>query len=122
MSNPSILGMAPVKASLEMFEEVGMEALRRKSVALTGYLETLLHGLASDRFEIITPGDREARGCQLSLRVRNGAQKVFTKLAERGVVVDFREPDVIRAAPVPLYNTFEDVWVFVDELRRALIG
>ena len=69
-----------------------------------------------------TVRSREARGCQLSLRVRNGAQKVFTKLAERGVVVDFREPDVIRAAPVPLYNTFEDVWVFVDELKTALIG
>ncbi len=122
VSNPSILAMAPVKASLELFEEVGMEALRRKSVALTGYMETLLHGLASDRFEIITPGDRDARGCHLSLRVGDGAQNVFTELAERGVVVDFREPDVIRAAPVPLYNTFDDVWVFVDELKRSLIG
>ena len=120
VSNPSMLAMAPVKASLELFDEVGMEALRAKSVDLTGYLEDLLRGLQSDRFNILTPGDPGARGCQLSLRIPEGAQDLFTRLGERGVVVDFREPDIIRAAPAPLYNSFEDVWRFVDELRNAL--
>jgi kynureninase len=120
VSNPSMLAMAPVKASLEMFDEVGMEALRAKSVDLTGYLAALLRGLGSAKFAVITPGDPEARGCQLSLRVHRGAPELFTRLAERGVMVDFREPDVIRAAPAPFFNSFEDVWVFVDELQRCL--
>ncbi len=118
-SNPPILAMAPVKASMEMFDEVGLEALREKSKQLTGYLESLLDRLGSDPFEILTPRDPDARGCQLSLRIPN-ARKVCSGLSERGVVVDFREPDVIRAAPVPLYNTFEDAWVFVDELSKVL--
>ena len=118
-SNPPILAMAPVKASVEMFDEVGLGALREKSQKLTGYLESLLDGLGSDPFEILTPRDPDARGCQLSLRIPN-AREVRSRLSERGVMVDFREPDVIRAAPVPLYNTFEDAWVFVDELRSVL--
>jgi kynureninase len=120
VSNPSMLSMAPVKASLELFDDVGMEALRAKSVDLTGYVEALLRGSESDRFDIITPADPGARGCQLSLRIHQGAQQLFAALAERGVVVDFREPDVIRVAPAPFYNSFEDVWTLVDELKRAL--
>jgi kynureninase len=103
-----------------MFEEAGLEALRAKSIQLTGYLESLLHGLDTDRFEIITPADPEARGCQLSLKVPNGAKALFEAISERGVVVDFREPDVIRAAPVPLYNSFEDARVFADALGDAM--
>ena len=118
-SNPPILALAPVKASLEMFGEVGLDALRAKSLQLTGYLERLLDGFGTSAFEMLTPRDPDARGCQLSLRIPN-ARKVCSRLSERDVVVDFREPDVIRAAPVPLYNSFEDVWVFVDELRNVL--
>lgn len=122
VSNPAILSLAAAGASLEIFDDVGMAALRRKSIALTGYLEVLLRELESPQFEILTPSDPAARGCQLSLRFADGGEEIFRKLEERGVAIDFREPGVIRAAPVPLYNTFEDVWVFVDELRRALAG
>ncbi len=118
-SNPSILAMAPVRASIEMFDEVGLDTLRAKSRQLTGYLEGRLDGLGSTAFEMLTPRDPEARGSQLSLQIPN-AREVFSRLSERGVVVDFREPDILRAAPVPLYNTFEDAWVFVDELRKVL--
>lgn len=111
LSNPPILAMAPLRASLALFEEAGAEALRRKSVALTGYLERLLRAIPSARFEILTPAEPAARGAQLSLRVRDGARRVFDALLARGVVGDFRDPDVIRVAPVPLYNTF-------DEARR----
>ena len=120
VSNPSILAMAPVKASLDMFDEVGMEALRTKSVKLTAYLEELLRRPDSDRFEILTPRDPAVRGCQLSIRVLQQPNDVFARLGQRGIVVDFREPDVIRVAPVPLYNTFEDAWVFAEEFVRAV--
>ena len=79
-----------------------------------------MHGVGTGRVEILTPSDPEARGCQLSLKVLGGAQAVFESLSQRGIVDDFREPDVIRAAPVPFYNSFEDAWVFVDALRDAL--
>ena len=120
ISNAPILSAAPVRASLALFEEAGLEVLRAKSIQLTGYLEGLLHGVGTGRVEILTPTDPEARGCQLSLKVLGGAQAVFESLSQRGIVVDFREPDVIRAAPVPFYNSFEDAWVFVDALRDAL--
>lgn len=120
VSNPPILSLAPLRASLASFDEAGMAALRRKSVALTGYLEALLAALGDDRITIITPRDPAARGCQLSVRVRDDARRLFRRIAEEGVVVDLREPDVIRAAPVPLYNSFCDVWAFADVMRRAL--
>jgi kynureninase len=119
VSNPSILAMAPVKASLDMFDEVGMEALRAKSVKLTAYVEELLRRPGSDRFEILTPRDPAARGCQLSIRVQQQPKDVFAQLGKRGIVVDYREPDVIRVAPAPLYNTFEDAWVFADEFLQV---
>ncbi len=120
VSNPPILSLAPLQASLEQFDRAGMPALRRKSLALTGYLATLLGRLPAGRLEIITPADPEARGCQLSLRVREGGRELFNRLQEAGVLGDFRNPDVIRVAPVPLYNTFHEAWRFAEILRDAL--
>ncbi len=110
VSNPPILAMAPLRASLELFDDAGMAALRAKSIVLTGYLEWLLTQVPGKPFEIITPSDPEARGSQLSLRVLDRPKERFRALQEAGVVGDFREPDVIRLAPVPLYNTFHEVW------------
>ena len=119
LSNPPILAMAPLRASLALFDEVGMVALRTKSVLLTGYLQYLLDRLPRGRFEVITPRDPEARGCQLSIRVLDDRpERLSAALEDAGVVCDFREPDVIRAAPVPLYNTFHEVWRFVQVLNR----
>ncbi len=115
VSNPPILAMAPLEASLRIFEDVGMEAVRAKSVALTAYLEQLLNGVETDRFEILTPCDPEERGCQLSIRIRDDARVHFEELGPRGIVVDFRQPDVVRVAPVPLYNTYLDAWKFARE-------
>jgi kynureninase len=120
LSNPPILAMAPLRASLELFEAAGMDRLRRKSLALTGLLERLIAQDARHVFEILTPSEPERRGCQLSLRVRAGpkaGRQLYQRLLEAGVVTDWREPDVIRVAPVPLYNRFEDCWGFV---QRAL--
>ena len=125
LSNPPILAMAPLMASLEHFDEVGMAALRRKSVALTGYLEALVREMLGAKVTIVTPADPEARGAALSLRVhvnRDRAWSVFEGLRTRGIVPDWREPDVIRAAPVPFYNSFEDTWRFADALRAELAG
>jgi kynureninase len=119
LSNPPIFSMAPLRASLAIFEEVGMEALRAKSAALTGYLQYLIDRLPGGRIEALTPRDPAARGCQLSIRVRDGARDVLKALQAADVVVDFREPDVIRVAPVPLYNTFHEVWRFSRILARA---
>ena len=111
--------MAPLRASLAIFDEVGMDALRLKSVALTGYLQRLIDRILSDRLETITPREPSARGCQLSIRVRDGARDVLKAITAEDVVVDFREPDVIRVAPAPLYNTFHEVWRFSRILARA---
>jgi kynureninase len=123
VSNLPILAAAPLLASLPLFATAGMAALRAKSVKLTGYLESLLHAQVSDSMTILTPADSEARGCQLSLRLRRSAaeaRKVFDALASAGFTGDWREPDVIRVAPVPLYNTFAECWEFVAALKRAL--
>jgi kynureninase len=118
VSNPPILAMAPLKAALDIFEEAGMEALRQKSTRLTGYLRWLLERGAGDRFEIITPRDLRAQGCQLSLLVHDRPRQCHEGLAADGVVCDLREPNVIRVAPVPLYNTFHEAWRFA----RILAG
>jgi len=123
LSNPPILAMAPLLASLEIFDAAGTSALREKSLALTGYLEFLLTKRLHDAVAIITPQNPAERGCQLSLRIlsgRDGARSVYERITARGVVCDWREPDVIRVAPVPLYNTYTDVWQFVDALVAAL--
>jgi kynureninase len=120
LSNPPILQMAALRASLEIFDEATIAALRNKSVKLTSYLESLINGIADERIEIITPSDPEQRGCQLSIRVGGGDRSLHMMLTERGVVSDWREPDVIRVAPVPLYNSFEDVYRFSEILRECL--
>ena len=110
LSNPPILAMAPLRASLELFDEAGMGALRSKSIRLTAFFEALLDAVPGSPFEVLTPRDPEARGCQLSLRVKDRPRERFAALEAAGVVADFRPPEVIRVAPVPLYNSFHDVW------------
>jgi kynureninase len=115
-STPSILALAPIAASLAIFDEVGMAALRRRSIALTDYLAGLLAELP---VEVVTPSDPAARGAQLSLRFA-AAEAVLAGLAAHGVVADVRAPDLIRVAPVPLYSTFHDAWRFTEVLRATL--
>jgi kynureninase len=123
VSNPPILAAAPLLASLALFEEAGLARLRAKSELLTAYLEALLQAKAAAALTILTPADRQARGCQLSLRLHRSAEAarvIHTELTELGFICDWREPDVIRVAPVPLYNTFVDVWEFADALGALL--
>jgi kynureninase len=123
ISNPPILSTAPLLASLEIFQRAGMPALRQKSVALTRFMQALIEQRLGKRVEIITPGDPEHRGCQLSLRIARPAAEAkcsHEKLTEAGVVGDWREPDVLRLAPIPLYNSFADVYAAVDILARAV--
>jgi kynureninase len=111
--------MAPLRASLALFDEAGLPALRAKSERLTGYLEYLLNRLPRGLVEIITPGDPQRRGCALSLKVADRPREVFDELVRQGIVGDFRPPNVIRLAPVPLYNTFQEVWTMVRAMGRA---
>ena len=117
LSNPPILSLAAIRASLSIFDEVGMDKLVAKSKELTNYLLYLLNTTDTDRIEIITP---EERGCQLSIRVKNGNKNLFDAITEKGVVADWREPDVIRVAPIPLYNSFQDVFNFYSILKEEL--
>ncbi len=118
VSNPPIFSMAPLSASLGMFDEAGMPALRRKSEQLTGYLQFMIDQHPAPDLEIITPREPAARGNQLSIMARERARDYHQALAAEGVVCDFREPNVIRVAPTPLYNTFHEVWRFVQVLAR----
>jgi kynureninase len=122
LSNPSVLTVIALKASLDVFEKTSMEQLCAKSKDLTGYLERLLDSkIPKDQVKIITPADPKQRGCQLSLLFAEGLMlKVFNHLCNVGIVCDERKPNVIRVAPAPLYNTFQDVWIFVNELKKAL--
>ncbi|MGB0929992.1 MAG: kynureninase [Chitinophagales bacterium] len=120
LSNPPILSMAAIKASLEVFMEAGMENLRAKTVKLTGYLEFLIDEMNEIRIKIITPRDSKQRGCQLSIQVQDADKTLFNQITKAGVIADWREPDVIRVAPVPLYNSFEDVYRFVEILKEEL--
>jgi kynureninase len=120
LSNPSILALAALRASMDIFSEVGLERLRAKSVALTGYLEFLLHQLSSPKYSIITPRDEERRGAQLSIRLPGAGRKLCDRLAAAGAIGDWREPDIFRIAPVPLYNTYQDVYRFVRHFCAAL--
>jgi kynureninase len=123
LSNPSIFALAPLRASLAIFDEVGITALRQASLGLTGVLADAIGERLGERLEILTPADPAQRGCQLSLRVRAGREAgraLFESLGRAGIVCDWREPDVIRAAPVPLYNTAQDCERLLDELRRVL--
>ncbi len=122
LSNPPILPMATLRASLDIFDEVGMIALRKKSEKLTHYLEFLLSEFKGDTLDIITPEDPAQRGCQLSIQIKDKDKSLYEFLTHNGVIADWREPDVIRVAPVPLYNTFTEVWDFVQLIRHALLS
>jgi len=120
LSNPPILSMAAIKASLDMFQDVGIKKLIKKSKKLTGYFEFLLKQLGEHTIKIITPKNPEERGCQLSIQVINADKTLHNKLTKAGVISDWREPDVIRCAPTPFYNTFEDVYNLVEKLKPLL--
>nr|HQU93084.1 hypothetical protein [Pyrinomonadaceae bacterium] len=112
--------LAALRASLEIFDAAGITNLRAASVELTGHLEKLLIEIEDDRISIITPSDPDQRGCQLSIRVRDADKSLFEAITARGVIADWREPDVIRVAPVPLYNTVEDLEGFATILKECL--
>ncbi|MEJ2595702.1 MAG: kynureninase [bacterium] len=120
LSNPPILSMAAIRASLDIFTRATMPALRQKSLRLTGFLEFLLDRVSDERIGIITPRNPMERGCQLSIQVKNTNKRLFELLTEKGVVADWREPDVIRVAPAPLYNTYEEVFHFVERMKLSL--
>lgn len=120
LSNPPIMALAPLRASMEIFEEATMDRLRAKSVTLTAYLEFLLEKTGNRRFSIITPSEEARRGCQLSLRIPECGRDVCDKLAAEGVIGDWREPDVYRIAAIPLYNTYRDAYRFVQRFLAAL--
>jgi len=118
LSNPPILAMAPLRASLELFRQAGMERLRAKSKAMTGWLAQAVASRFGGVIEILTPDAPERRGCQLSLRLRAGRElgrQLHLQLGEHGVITDWREPDILRVAPVPLYNQYEDCWRLLEQ-------
>ena len=117
MSNAPVFNMVAHNASLDIFEKAGMKELKEKSILLTGYLEYLLKQIDNLSFEIITPSEPQRRGCQLSLLFKERGREVFDQLTANGVIADWREPNVIRVAPVPLYNTFEDVYRLYEVLE-----
>ncbi len=112
LSNPPILQLASLKSSLDIFDSVGINSLRKKSEQLTSYMEYLINEKADSNIKIITPANVNERGCQLSLRINNNGRDLYKRLLDNRVLCDWREPDVIRVAPVPLYNTFEEVLQF----------
>ncbi len=121
LSNPPILGLAPLRASLELFDRVGMQALRERSRRLTGYLEKLIDARLRETLQVVTPSDPVQRGCQLSIRVAGGRERgraLFEYLQANGVLGDWREPDVIRISPAPLYNTHNDVLRFAQAVEN----
>tara|TARA_B100000029_G_scaffold516704_1_gene632912 strand:- start:6582 stop:7865 length:1284 start_codon:yes stop_codon:yes gene_type:complete len=120
LSNPPILSMAALLASLELFNKVGMKSLREKSEKLSLYLEFLLNKILKNEITIITPKSMDERGCQISFRINKKKNDIINLLYNRGVICDWREPDIIRVAPVPFYNTFEDCNKFVNILKEIL--
>jgi kynureninase len=120
LSNAPILSLAPLRASLELFDEVGMPRLRAKSIQLTGYLEYLLHLHLDDDITIITPRDPRQRGAQLSIRIDGNGKALFDHLTRHDVICDWREPNAIRVSPVPFYNSYLDVFRFVEILKAGL--
>lgn len=124
LSNPPIFAMMPLKASLAIFEAASIDRLRAKSIILTTYLEALIDTINAPRAEaarirVLTPREPDSRGCQLSLIMPGDARATFTRLQHRGVICDFREPNIIRAAPTPLYTRFIDVYHFAHALDEA---
>jgi kynureninase len=121
LSNPPILSMAAIMASLDVFDEAGMDNLVAKSKQMSAYLHFLIKAIPTDKIRIITPETAEERGCQLSIQVVGVDKKLFDFLSEKGVITDWREPDVIRVAPVPLYNSYQDCWKFAKILEEYLV-
>lgn len=115
----SPLTLAPLDASMKLFDAITMTQLREKSVNLTGYLEFLLNEIGSDRFSILTPSNPEHRGCQLSIQTHHNGKELYDRLTQAGIFCDWREPDVIRVAPTPFYNTFTEVYQFAEVLKKA---
>jgi len=125
LSNPPILALVPLRVSLEIFRRAGMGRLREKSLALTGYLEWLVRTQLSDVLEIVTPADPSRRGAQLSIRVLGGRARgraLFEYLMAHGIIGDWREPDVIRISPAPLYNRYADCLAFAEAVRRWAVA
>ncbi len=120
LSNPPILSMAAIRSSLDLFDAIGMDALREKSEKLTGYFEYLINEIDTDRIRIITPTNSKERGCQLSIQVKNADKTLHEQLMKHHIVTDWREPDVIRCAPVPMYTSFEDVFKMVEILKSLV--
>jgi kynureninase len=120
LSNPSIVSMAALRASMNIFHEAGMERLRAKSVSLTGYLEFLLNQNATPKFSIATPREKDRRGAQLSIRVPERGRALCEQLNREGIVGDWREPDTFRVAPAPLYNSHQDVFRFARRFAAAI--
>ena len=123
VSNTPLLGMVPLGASLEQFAAAGFPALCARSRELTGWLERLLDARLGERIEILTPREPKARGAQLSIRLRDtrgSGRALFDAMLARGLICDWREPEVIRLAPAPLYNSFEDCWRAVELIRELL--
>jgi kynureninase len=120
LSNPPILSMAAIRASLDVFKKAGFDKLCQKSRKLTGYFEFLINELNNSDIKIITPSNPDERGCQLSIQVKNADRSLHDKLTKAGIITDWREPDVIRCAPVPLYNSYMDVYSFVERLKTIL--
>jgi kynureninase len=120
LSNPSIMSLAALRASMDIFHEAGMERLRAKSEVLTGYLEFLLTQKISSGFTIVTPKEKERRGAQLSIRISRNGRALCERLTQQGSIGDWREPDTFRVAPVPLYNSYQDVFCFAKRFTNAL--
>jgi kynureninase len=120
LSNPPIVALAALRASMEIFHEAGMERLREKSVSLTGYLEFLLAQQPSSKFSLITPRESDRRGAQISMRVPNRGREFCSRLKAAGVLADSREPDILRVAPVPLYNSYQDVYNFAERFAQVI--
>jgi kynureninase len=126
LSNAPIMAMACLRASMDIFDESGMVALRQKSKLLTGFAEFIIDDIVQknglqNKLKIITPSDTKQRGCQLSIILNKDGKKIHRYLTDQGIITDWREPEVLRLAPVPLYNSFEDVYQFGKVLEQALV-
>ena len=120
LSNPPILPMASLMASLEIFQRAGMNSLRHKSIRLHNYLRQIIESIDHPSIRILTPASEDERGCQLSIQIKDGDKRIYKQLSEKHIIADWREPDVIRVAPVPLYNSYEDAWNLYQSLKNIL--
>ena len=120
LSNPPVLSMAAIRASLQVFEDAGFENLRKKSIKQSNFLMEQLDLIPDDQVSYITPKSEAEKGCQVSIRVKNADKKLFDNLSAKNLVADWREPDVIRIAPTPLYNTFEEIYHFIELLKTEI--